>query len=163
MITVVGPSNISSCANTLGIDEHRIIDIALETGSLLAKQDYSLIAVPYKGVGYFASKAYLESGGRFLYGILPKNIKSELSCKEIIIADDWIRQPEMLVSRANIMIVIGLSPGTLVEICLTKRYKKYPILIFNNTISAIPKEVEAELNIYYVSNTYELIKKINSF
>lgn len=139
IVAVVGPSDFNLCSSIIGFSESYIQDIVLNTGIMLAKQGNSLVSVPYKGTGYFASKGYVNAGGKMLCGILPKGIESKIPCNEVITVDSWIKQPEVLVSRADIMIVIGISAGTLIEICLTKRYKKYPVLVYKCMISLFPK------------------------
>jgi predicted Rossmann-fold nucleotide-binding protein len=161
-ITVVGPSNIDSCSKILGMSATTLQKTAFETGKALAISNYGIVAVPYKGIGYYPSKGYSEFNGKYLCGILPTGIKSNVQCTEVIETENWIKQPESLVSRADIMVVIGISAGTLIEICLTKRFKSYPILVYKNFVTTIPTEIEKELNIKYIKNIKEMEDTIYS-
>lgn len=160
-IAIVGPSNISSNSAFLSKDDLYFIELANDVGALLAQKGFPIITVPYKGVGYFAAKKYIESKGEKLIGVMPKGMNSDISVKELVTVENWISQPEALVSRANVMIVIGLSAGTMMEICLTKRFKKYPILIFEKYLTSIPKEIENELNITYINNIDDIEETLN--
>ena len=156
IIAVVGPSKIDNCADMLGTPANRLIEVAFETGKTLGKSGCEMVAVPYQGIGYHAAKGYKEAHGKCLCGILPVGISSEIQCTEIIEAENWIRQPEYLVSRANVMVVIGLSAGTLIEICLTKRYRNYLVLIFRDFVTHIPIEIQNEINMKYISNIEDM-------
>jgi predicted Rossmann-fold nucleotide-binding protein len=163
VVAVVGPSDTKSCAAIIECEEEGILVLAEEAGRYVAAQGLGMVAVPYKGVGKYASKGYTQSGGRELCRVLPRGVDSEIAAHETVSVESWREQPEALVSRADVMVVVGISAGTLIEMCITKRYGKYPIWVFQRTFSCIPREVEQDLNIKYLESLLELEKMLRGY
>jgi len=73
-------------------------------------------------------------------------IDKEINC------GTWRNQPEKLDEESDILICLGFSPGSLIEISYTKWFKVKKIYIIKEFISQkLPKEINKKLNISYLS------------
>jgi len=132
--------------------------------------DNSLASVSYF-LNEFA-KAYKEAGGHKVTGIVPlldKKFGVEHIREFIGILDEtvdvktWYEADGEIASFGDLCICIGLSPGSLVEICMMKYHakfldKKIPLIIFENTFSGkLPEEIKEQLyELTYVQRMDEL-------
>lgn len=136
---------------------------------VLAEYLDRLILIPDDGVPLDIAKAYKNNGGGEVIGYIPKEGASHLEsylafCDDIKeINGGWSVLNTCLSLKSDLMIVFGLSSGTIVEIAYTKYHNKYskkylPVMIDLRTISSkLPLEIEDETRLFYFQNDTELI------
>ncbi len=74
----------------------------------------------------------------------------------------WYDLNAEITMLGDIVVVIGMSPGVLIELAYTKYLRRYGladprIYIFKQTITSIPKELEAEISFRYVESAEEIV------
>src|SRR3989338_386280 len=138
----------------------------------LASLSAELIIVPDEGVPLEIAKFYKEAGGHKVTGIVPlwdKKFGIEHIMEFLGILDEkvdvktWYEADGEIASFGDLCICIGLSPGSVVEICMMKYHakflgKKIPLVIFENTFSGkLPEEIKEQLyELTYVQRMDEL-------
>lgn len=156
-IGIVGPTKISAFCNRIGKSKKRYFSVVRKIAEFLTKHE--LVIVPDKGsLAEFVAQAYHTSGGKKVMGVVPKKDKefgiSWLNlkiCDKIIDCSTWRNSPEVFDEVSDVLLVFGLGAGAMIEIGYTKWWER-PVIILKEFISSkLPKEIERELNIHYVS------------
>ncbi len=171
MVVVLGAGNPEKVIKNAKISGEELDNIVSSLGKLLAKKGCELIIVPDEGIPLEVAKAYKANGGKKLSGLVPtkdkkfgtKHIQQYLKILDKKIeVDSWYDVNGEIAAIGDICIVIGLSPGVMIELCFLKYHRKFfnnktRVFILKNTISApIPKEIEEELAVEYVNSVSEL-------
>ena len=129
--------------------------------------------IPDKGVPLDFAKFFRSLGGKIV-GYVPSGGCPQLQenfqcCDEILEFDaGWNGLNTCLSLKGDLITVLGMSPGTIVEIAYTKYHNKYlkkriPILIDEQSLTTkVPEEIAEELEIYYFSNPIELGKLLEN-
>jgi hypothetical protein len=146
-IGIIGPSKIVEGKKEL------IVKLA----KLVA--GHEIVVTPDKGSSSeFFAQEYLESGGKKVYSVIPLDdkefgfdwVNTELGKQ--INCGTWRNQPEKLNEECDILLCIGYAVGVLAEIAYSKWFKPKKVYIINELVSGkLPKEVEASLNLKYIS------------
>jgi len=142
--------------------------ISEQIGEILAKKDLSIVINPDIGKGKatckIVSQSYKNSGGKNVIGIIPSNDQRwgsktlDLSiCDSIIKCNNWGDVPIYIINKSDIILIIGLSPGTMIELCWGKWIYK-PFLLFKPLISAIPVEISKFVDIKDIYDVNELFE-----
>jgi uncharacterized protein (TIGR00725 family) len=115
IVSVIGPSQPTK--------EQR--ELALQIGALIAKENWVLISGGKGGVMEAASKGAKEAGG-LVVGILPESDTSGANpYLDIAIPTGLGEARNFLVVRpADVVVALGLSAGTLIEIHIAKALNK---------------------------------------
>ncbi|HOG48813.1 MAG TPA: hypothetical protein PLJ35_00915 [Anaerolineae bacterium] len=162
-VAVLGPTSIAAVAASAGLNPDDYVDLARQAGAQLAARGYELVVVPDRGVAVYASQAYREAHGPRLTGLFPSGGNGVLDssaieldahrylCDLAIDGLTWHDQHPRICQLADVMLVIGLSCGTMGELVWTK-WMRTPAVVLRPLVSGIPPEVMAEANIHFVQN-----------
>jgi len=160
-VAVVGPTNIAAVAASANRDPEEYVRVARQAGAQLAARGYELLVVPDRGVAVCAAEAYREAHGPRLIGLFPRGGNGVVDasiirldehrhlCDEAIDSLTWAEQHPTLCALADILLVIGLSCGTMGELVWTK-WTRTPAVVIQPLISGLPPEVLAEAHIHFV-------------
>jgi hypothetical protein len=152
---VIGPTSVERVANAAGVDPARVLAAAGSVGSLVAAGSHRLMVVPDRGVAVAALTAYRRAGGPEVVGIVPVSGPSEAAadvsiashlgeCDVVIREYSWFEQHHTIGRLSDVMVCVGLSPGTLAELAWTKWTPGPPTAIIAGTSSPPPPELLAE-------------------
>lgn len=123
--------------------------------------------IPDKGIPLDFAKHFGNLGGK-VFGYVPQGGFPQFEenfkyCSEVIEFDSgWSGLNTCLSLKGDLVTVLGMSPGTMVEIAYTKYHNRYlgkniPLLIDRQSISKeLPDEISEELDVHYFSNKEEL-------
>lgn len=170
-IGLIGPTKIEKYLDATGFAKEDYNHFMHELGSALSKTNHELIIVPEPtAASSKVATIYRDYHGKKVIGSLPIDDSEfghewldESLVDEIISCGTWRNQPESLCEESDILLMIGLSPGTMVELCYAKWFSVKKIIIFNNWISApIHKEVAKDLPIVYIDSIEELNEELRS-
>ena len=118
-VSVIGPSNPDKNAKK----------IAYDIGKIIGKLDFVLITGGRGGVMEAASCGAKESGG-LTVGILPGDSGDANPCVQIKIPTHMNELRNFIVvSSVDVVVSVGMSEGTLIEIAIANKLKK-PIYSF---------------------------------
>ncbi len=144
-----------------------------ETSETLIKHIESINIIPDEGVPLDLAKSFRIIGGAVI-GYFPKGTHNQfyrnfIYCSDVEEFDSgWFGLNTCLSLRGDIIIALGLSPGTMVEISYTKYHMKYlkrelPVLLDMRTITnRIPIEVSEDIDLRYFSNNKELDSNLSA-
>jgi hypothetical protein len=132
--------------------------------------------IPDKGVPLDLAKKFREAGGKVCGYLLTEGLEDFKEnfqyCDKIIEFDGgWSALNTCLSLKGDIITVIGMSPGTSVEIAYTKYHKRYlgrniPILIDVNLAPwTFPEAISEDIDLRYFNDLgqlEELLEKIRS-
>ena len=168
---IAGPTDKTKLFRFGKINQSEYKNWISNISKVLEEELTELHIIPDDGVPLDIAKKYKELGGNNVIGYVPKNYDNQLKqyfnfCDDIRVFDgNWTALNTSLSLKGNLIIAIGLSSGTMVEIAYTKYHNKYlkkdiPILTHLETMgSRLPVEIEDEINIIYFNNN-EQLKKI---
>ncbi len=160
-VAVLGPTNIAAVAASAGLDPAEYVRVARQAGAQLAASGHELLVVPDRGVAVYAAEAYREAHGPRLIGLFPRGGNGMLDasailldehrylCNEAIDSLTWAEQHPTICALADVLLVIGLSCGTMGELIWTK-WMGTPAVVIRPLVSGIPPEVLAEAHIHFV-------------
>lgn len=166
-VGIVGPTNIALIEEKAGLSTGVLEKAAREIGTFLAEQSLGMVCVPVKGVPLWVLESYKQAGGEHSLALWPgrgDQLEEETTtspgrpdladCRR----DDltWAEEPFELAKICDIIIAIGLSCGTMVEIIATKWMKRRPVLVLRPLMTGIPDEISAELNIRHSDSVASL-------
>jgi len=172
---IAGPTDRTKIFRFGNISQREYPIFLKEIGKVLAKNLSQINLVPDEGVPLDIAKAYKRARGELVVGYIPKGGHPTLEryfnfCDKIEEFDTgWSGLNTCLSLRGDLIMVFGLSPGTLVEIAYTKYHKKYlerkiPILVDRRTINGtFSPELLDELTLQYFSSNNELNKILQKF
>ena len=171
-LSIIGSSSKDTILKNSKISQEDLNALISQLGTYAASLAAELIIVPDEGIPFEIAKAYKEAGGHKVTGIVPlldKKFGVEHIREFIGILDEtvdvktWYEADGEIASFGDLCICIGLSPGSLVEICMMKYHakfldKKIPLIIFENTFSGkLPEEIKEQLyELTYVQRMDEL-------
>jgi len=170
-VGVIGPTDVEATSRAAGLDPMLCLRAAEEAGSELARQGYSVVLVPDRGVALVAAQAYRRAAGRRLVGIVPRGGTSTQQatsccddhrhlCDEVIDDLTWTGQHERICQLSDVMLCIGLSCGTMAEISWTKWTGRRPVFVLKSLVSGLPPEVLAETDIHWVDDLDQALRGI---
>ncbi len=172
---IVGPTDRTKLFRFGSINSAEYQNFVYERANILARHISRINIIPDDGVPLDIARAYKNSGGENVMGYVPKGGIRDLEkyfqyCDKIEEFDTgWSGLNTCLSLKGDIIVVFGLSPGTLVEVAYTKYHKKYldrdvPVIIDRTTIDGkMPPELMDELNIKYFSTNDELSKILEEY
>jgi predicted Rossmann-fold nucleotide-binding protein len=168
-IAVLGPSEPEKTFRILGVNYGDLISIASKVGKIISEKGHHLVVCPDGGNGYsiayLVAKSYKNSGGEKVLGVVPRDNRwgySRLNfniCDELVECNSWGDVPVKLVEIADRLIVLGLSPGTMIELCWGKWMKK-KFYIVKRYVSGVPPEIASFINLDWVDSIDELESKL---
>lgn len=172
-VAVIGPTNLPRIAAATGIPQDRYVAYAGHVGELLAAIGSTLVVVPDRGVAMAALTAYRERGGPWVVGIAPTGGECDPEaqavgeralrlCDEVLGSVTWYEQHAAICRVSDLMIGIGLSCGTMVEMAWTKWIKKPEVLVLAPTVSVIPPEILAESAVRLVPDLAQLTRAVGA-
>ena len=146
-IGIIGPSKL------------REKEIISKLAKIVAESGNEIVVTPDKGSSSeFFAQEYLKSKGKKVFEIVPLDDDEfgygwlNLELGENINCGTWRNQPEKLNEETDALLSIGHSTAGLIEICYSKWFKKKLVYIVKELISGkLPKEIEKDLNLKYVS------------
>jgi len=172
-ISILGTGDLTKIPRHTKIKEKELRKLIECTAELIARKGHELVIVPDKGIPAEIARIYKEKGGKKVYGLIPvkdtkygiEHLKPFLHLvDERIELDHWYDVDGEIAAAGKVCIVFGLSPGIIREVAVLKYHFKYlkcktKVLWFKNTLSQkIPKEIEEEIPITYISSVKELEK-----
>ena len=171
VLGLIGPTNLQRISQASGIPEQRYRDAAYGAGRVIARMGAILTIVPDRGVAVSGLRGYQEAQGAWTVGLVPEGgpsdavatpncLENSASCDEVIGGFTWHHQHAFICEFSNLLICIGLSCGTIAEIAWTKWVKGPKVLVMRQTLTAIPKEILAEIDVDFVDTIAELETKV---
>ncbi|MBU0666665.1 MAG: hypothetical protein ABIC91_06320 [Nanoarchaeota archaeon] len=161
-IGIAGPTRIKEFCETLKLKKIDYFSFLENIGKQIALTGHELVVVPAQtNAPGIIAKAYKNAGGKRIIGIIPTDdddwglldVEPSLA-DEIITCGTWRNQPEKLCEESDVLLVVGYSPGAMIEICYTKWFKVKKVLIVKNYISAkLHPEIEKDLDLEYIEKT----------
>ena len=158
-IGIIGPSKIDIFCKSIELDGKKYLIKINELANILSKFEYDIIIVPQKKSSplFFAEEFKNISNNKIL-GIIPLDDTEfgidyieEFFCDEIINCGTWRNQPETMCENCDILVCIGFSAGTLIELMYTKYFKVKKLIVIEDFItSKLPIEINNDINIEYV-------------
>ncbi len=171
---IAGPTDKTKIFRFGSISRNQYPIFLQEIGQVLAHNIDKINLIPDDGVPLDIAKAYKSSGGNLVEGYIPKGGCSFIEqyfkfCDNIIeFNTGWSGLNTCLSLKGNVLLVFGLSSGTIVEIGYIKYHQKYigkkiPILMDKRAFSGIiPPELIDELDISIFSSNDELVELLNN-
>jgi len=171
---IIGPTDKTKIFRYGKIKKNEYGIYKQKIGKVLVENISRIDIIPDDGFPLDIAKVYKELGGKLVVGNVPKGGSRYLDkylkfCDKIEeVEGDWTFLNTSLSLKDDIMIGIGLSPGTIVEIAYSKYHKKYlnnpiPVLIDERTISQrLCKELEEEIDIKYFNSVHSLEKLLKN-
>lgn len=167
---IAGPTDRTKIFRFGEMAQENYVSFLRDRGGALSRNISQVNLILDDGVPLDIAKAYKKAGGELVVGYVPKG-GYPLSEKYFEFCDrveefdtGWSGLNTCLSLRGDLIIVFGLSPGTLVEVAYTKYHKKYlgkelPIIIDQNTINGtFSPELLDEIKLQYFSSNDELDK-----
>jgi len=165
-IGIIGPTDLKRTARIIGIPLQKYVEAIQRIGGLLAST-HNIVIIPDRGEDGLSTSVLVadiyrqhSSRGR-VTGVVPDewrwgSLRLDLTlCDAIERCATWANAAMRIVELSDILIVLGISAGTMMEICWGKWIKK-PFVILDDYVSEIPLEIGEELRILHVSNLSEL-------
>ncbi len=168
-IGIIGPTQVGRFLDINKFAEHNYSHFIHQLAEFLAKTDDELLVVPEPTAAPVnLGLIYRDLGGKKVVGLMPDHDEelgyNWLDTKlvdETISCGTWRNQPEAFCENSDVLLMIGLSPGTMAELCYAKWFKVKKIIIFKKWISAlIHPEVTSGLNVVYIESIEELEKEL---
>lgn len=161
-IGIIGPTSFKERYEIFGSSEEKAKEIISKIAEIVSKRDYQVnVCADYGSVSEFFIEKYLKNKGKKVFSFVPLDDKKfgykfvNNKIGEVINCGTWETQPERLVENSEALICLGYSAGTLIEVFYSKwfgRVKKMPVYIIKELVSGkLPKEVESNLNLRYIS------------
>lgn len=160
IIGVVGPTRIKEFCIALRVEESSYMVFLEKIAEYLASTNHELLIMPAHDTspGVIAS-IYKDLNGRKVIGLVPEDdVEFGLNDIDGTIADEtincgtWRNQPEAFCEKADILLVVGLSPGAMLEMCYAKWFKVKHIYVMEDFLSSrLPPELEKDIPIKYIT------------
>lgn len=163
VIGLIGPTNLAKMALSSGIPERVYSDHAYAAGKIIAASGASIALVPDRGVALAGMNGYRDANGTWVIGLMPSGGPSDAVatpncldnatvCNEVLGNFTWHHQHALICEISDLFVCVGLSCGTIAEIAWTKWVKGPKILALGNTMTAIPPEILADIDLEFVSS-----------
>lgn len=172
-IAVIGPTHTITEATAPSHDPKSIKSAAEKIGKYIALSGCRLVCIPDGGAAKYAFQAYSRNAPPLSAIVLKPDYDEEYSAKrdpdwenelqhpfELVTGFTWVEQAVELAKIADILVVIGLSCGTLVEILWTKWLKR-PVYMSLDICSTLPPEVLANLTVFELPDISSMIKMLD--
>ncbi|MFC2135612.1 hypothetical protein ACFLTH_13440 [Bacteroidota bacterium] len=167
-IGVLGPTRINEFCQTLDVQKAEYIYFLEKVAEHLASTKHEIVIMPAHDTsqGVIAS-AYKDFKGVKVIGLIPEddtewgllNIDPHVA-DENINCGNWRNQPEKLCEESDVFLCVGLSPGSMIELCYSKWFKVKKVYVMTDFMSQkLPPEVEKDLSVEYITIN-ELDEKI---
>ena len=156
-VGIIG-SNIKEQSKALRKEPEELYLILRSVAEHLASSS-DLIVIPEQGSSSeFIAEVYRENDGTKIVGIIPMQDKefgvSEINtpiCDEMVNSGTWSNSGPTLIKRSDIILCLGLSPRSVIELCFTRWYPKEKILVADDLVTQrLPIEIQNQLNINYI-------------
>jgi len=171
-ITILGTGDLTKIPRFTKFSKEKLKQLINSLGKLIAEKGHELVIIPDRGIPIEVAKIYKKYNGKKVYGLVPtkdkkygtRHIQSYLPLlDEKIKVNSWYDADGEIAAQGEVCLVIGLSPGILREITVLKYHYRYlkcrtKVIWFKNTITLIPKEIEEEIPITYITSLKELEK-----
>lgn len=125
-IGLIGPTDLGTLAEFIQMPVETIEQKAAQIGKIVAKSGHELwVNIEDKGVLLAAARAYKQRGGRKLVVLSPQRgepwplvegREMKALADEILPTENWFFANYWVVSRVDVVICAGQSPGTLGEL-----------------------------------------------
>ncbi|MBT3406103.1 hypothetical protein HN419_02945 [Candidatus Woesearchaeota archaeon] len=153
-IAISAPVNVGKRVEVLGISESEFYSNVDKVISALSGKE--IVIVPHKGS--LSEYVACKHTGKVI-GVVPKNdtefgidFLNSSVCTEVLDCGTWRNQIEAMLDVSDVLVVMGLGCGSMAELCFTKWFKVKKIFVVDEFISSkIPKEIDEELDIEYIS------------
>lgn len=170
VVGLIGPTNLAKMSNFSGIPEQIYEDHAYRTGKLVADHGATIALVPDRGVALAGLNGYRDAGGKWIIGLVPNGGPSDavatpncfdnaLVCDEVLSDFTWHHQHALICELSDLLVCVGLSCGTIAEIAWTKWVKGPKILALANTMTSVPPEILADVDMEFFSSLGSLEKR----
>ncbi|NEK19007.1 hypothetical protein [Rhizobium leguminosarum] len=171
VVGLIGPTNLAKMSNFSGITEQIYEDHAYHTGKLVADHGATIALVPDRGVALAGLNGYRDAGGEWIIGLVPSGGPSDavatpncldnaLICNEVLSDFTWHHQHALICELSDLLVCVGLSCGTIAEIAWTKWVKGPKILALANTMTSVPPEILADVDMEFVSSLASLESRL---
>ena len=158
-IAIIGPSHIPRFLSLMRFRKETYLARINETATQVAKAGHDIVIVPHKkSVSEAFAATYSLYDGKKVVGIMPlEDLKwgfdflNQEICDRIINCKTWYNVSKTLVENSDALLCLGFTPGSIIEICETKWYRRKKAIIVEDFVSQrLPKEVTEKLNVRYV-------------
>ncbi|NQU98219.1 hypothetical protein HQ533_02025 [Candidatus Woesearchaeota archaeon] len=167
-IGIIGPTRIDKFCAATGFEESEYRHFLEKVAEILAEGGYEIIVTPsYTSAPGLVTQVYKDLKGKKVIGVVPEDDTEfgwfdldETIPDEVINCGTWRNQPETFCESSDILLVIGLSTGAMIELCYSKWFKVKKLLILKDFLSnKLHPEIEKDLDVEYIS-IQELKEKI---
>lgn len=170
-IGIIGPSDMDAWQKIVEVSDETLNMITESIVESIIDLNHEIMIVPVKkSLPELIAAKYQDKGGEKTLGVIPLDDEEfgienldEFFCEEIINCVTWRNQPEKLCEEADILLVVGFSPGTMIEIMQSKWFGKAKVLVVEEFISQkLPVESIQKLNLKYIKYDelqHHLLKK----
>ena len=126
----------------------------------LASTDNEIVIMPaHDSAQGILARNYRDYKGKEVIGLIPEDdVEFGLMDLDRGVADTnincgtWRNQPETLCEESDVLLVVGLAPGAMIEICYSKWFKVKKVYIMTDFLSSkLHPEIEKDLRIEYIS------------
>jgi|FLOH01.1.fsa_nt_gi predicted Rossmann-fold nucleotide-binding protein len=158
-VGIIGPTRIDKFCEVTTYDKTEYTYFLHELGVLLAKKGLEIMITPsYTSAPGFVAQVYRDFKGKKVWGLIPED-DTEFGWFDLdfTLADEkincgtWRNQPESFCQEADIFICVGLSTGTMIELCYSKWFKMKKVFILTDFLSSkLHPEIEKDLDIEYI-------------
>ena len=168
-VGILGTTEPDTCMEIINSDLSAYLDDIKGIGKILAEKKHEIVICPDVGDTKMATsktlaESYRAAGGKRVIGIVPEDprwgtARMDLQlCDEIVRCGSWGDVPLRLVEVSDRLIVLSLSPGTMMELCWGKWIRR-KFYVLGKYISAIPREVSIYLDVDVVNDVHELTQR----
>lgn len=167
-IGILGPTRINEFCESINVHKADYLHFLEKIAEYLASTPHEIVVMPAHDTaqGLIAS-AYKDYKGKKVIGLVPEddvewgllNIDGRVA-DETINCGTWRNQPEKLCEESDVFLVVGLSPGAMIELCYSKWFKVKKVFIMTDFVKQkLPPEVEKDLDVEYI-DIHNLDEKI---
>ncbi|MBL7057687.1 hypothetical protein ISS09_05385 [Candidatus Woesearchaeota archaeon] len=167
-IGILGPTRIDEFCEVVNAGKTEYLYFLEQIAEYLASTNNSIVIMPSRITAQgVVALTYKDLGGKKVIGVIPEDdvewgIKDidESVADEVVNCETWRNQPEKLCEESNIFLLVGMSPGAMIEVCYSKWFKVKKVFIMTDFLSQkLPAEVEKDLDVEYIT-LFELKDKI---
>ena len=175
IFSIIGTGDASKIKRYTNLNLDQFKTILIRLADILAKSGDSIMIIPDTGVPLELAKIYKQKGGAEVIGIVPttdmeygiKHIEKNLGIiDKKVEVNSWHQAAPRLIYNSDIVICLGISSGTLIDLGYVKYNLKWKpkkvqkVFVFRNMISGLPRELEEDLKpvLVYINQPEELLK-----
>ncbi len=151
--------NVKDISKVLRKEPEQLYLVLRKIAEHLALSGNDLVTIPEQGSSSeFIAEVYRENDGSKIIGIIPMQDKefgvSEINtpvCDEMVNSGTWCNSSSTLIKRSDLILCLGFSPRSVIELCSTRWYPKEKIYVVDDLITQrLPMEIQNQLNIQYI-------------